>query len=103
MARREHRVTPEIVGGKIDSANSPYLRTTLDQAMFGLRRKRSFTLVVDLRHVSYMSSSGIKELLGAQKRAKERGGQIILDMVQEQIGDKLSLAGLDLLLPIKKR
>lgn len=50
-----------------------------------------------------MSSSGIKELLGAQKRAKERGGQIILDMVQEQIGDKLALAGLDLLLPIKKR
>lgn len=103
MARREHRVTPEIVGGKIDKASSPYLRTTLDHAMFELRRKRSFTLVVDLRNVSYMSSSGIKELLGAQKRAKERGGQIILDMVQEQIGDKLALAGLDLLLPIKKR
>ena len=101
MARREHRVTPDIRGGKIDSANSPYLRTTLDQAMFDLRRKRSFTLVVDLRNITYMSSSGFKELLGAQKRARARGGQIILDMVTENIHDKLSSIGFDQLLPIK--
>lgn len=92
MARGELRVTPEIAGGKIDKAKSPLFRTTLDTALSGIQR-RPFTLVVDLRNVSYMSSSGIKELLGAQKRAKERGGQIILDMVQEQIGDKLALAG----------
>jgi|GEM_PF-793918 anti-anti-sigma factor len=102
MARGEHRVTPTIRGGKIDRANSPFLRSALDQAIVNLQGRRSFTLVVDLRNISYMSSSGIKELLGAQKRAKERGGRIILDMVQEHIGDKLRLTGLDNLLPIKE-
>lgn len=101
MARREHRVTPDIRGGKIDSTTSSDLRTSLNEAMPNVPSSRPFTLIVDLRNITYMSSSGIKELLGAQKRAKERGGKIILDMVTENIQNKLSLSGIDLLIPTK--
>jgi anti-anti-sigma factor len=61
-----------VVSGDIDVAGGPILDAAL------LQRSKDDHLVVDLGGVSFMDSSGLRNLLAASYRARQRGTDLVL-------------------------
>ena len=61
-----------VVTGDVDIAGGPILEAAL------LQRGRDDRLVIDLGGVSFMDSSGLRNLLAASRRAKQRGADLVL-------------------------
>ena len=59
-----------IASGEIDLATSPQLRNALLEP-----DASSSSVVLDLREVTFIDSSGLGVIVGQQKRAQERGEQ----------------------------
>ncbi len=85
------RVDLVAVNGRVDASTAPQLQDTL-RSIFDERR---FRVVLDLSEMSYMSSAGLKVLLGALKEAKRwNRGDLRLAALQTQVHDTLNLVGL---------
>ena len=61
-----------VVSGDVDIAGGPILQAAL------LQRGRDDRLVIDLGGVSFMDSSGLRNLLVASRRARQRGADLVL-------------------------
>lgn len=78
------------ITGRIDSYTSPIIEEALDS----LLADGHFNIVIDLKNVSYLSSSGMLTLINAQKQCKQHnGGEILLANVSERVLSSLELAG----------
>jgi anti-sigma B factor antagonist len=78
------------VTGRIDSATAPQLAKALDEVTESGR----FKIVLDLEEVDFMSSAGLRVLIGTQKTCKRYNrGEIVLAAVPKRIYDALELAG----------
>src|SRR5437588_4940145 len=60
--------------GELDLATAPLLADRLRE----LEADRPPTLVLDLRGLVFMDSSGLRELFAAQRRAREEGRRLVL-------------------------
>jgi len=60
--------------GRLDAAASP----ALDNVLAELFERGHDRLVVDMTAVSYISSRGLKSLVSAWRKARERGGDVLL-------------------------
>jgi stage II sporulation protein AA (anti-sigma F factor antagonist) len=56
--------------------------------------------VIDLRHVTFMDSSGINVLIAAHQTAHAQGGRLYLTHVPAPVHTVLHIVGLDDLIPI---
>ncbi|MDA0242660.1 MAG: STAS domain-containing protein [Chloroflexi bacterium] len=79
----------EIVG-RIDSNNAPELDTLLSE----LLDRGRYQLVLDLSAVSYMSSAGLRALVGTLRTCKKNGGDVRLVNISARVEEVLDLAGL---------
>ena len=61
-----------IAEGDIDLAGGPLLEAAI------LRRESSEPVVIDLAKVEFIDSSGLRSLLGASRRANDRGTSVVL-------------------------
>ena len=61
-----------VVCGDVDIAGGPVLEAALQQ------RNHDPRVVLDLAGVSFMDSSGLRNLLNASRKAKERGADVVL-------------------------
>lgn len=52
-------------------------------------------LIVDLDGVDFMDSSGLGALMSGLKRAREKGGKLVLAGPREAVAKVLSISGLD--------
>jgi anti-sigma B factor antagonist len=78
------------VSGRIDSATAPQLAKTLDE----ITDSGKFKIVLDLADVEFMSSAGLRVLIGTQKNCKRYNrGEVVLSAVPKRIYDALELAG----------
>jgi anti-sigma B factor antagonist len=86
-------------GGEIDVATAPQLRRELHQ----LVDRGASTIVVDLADVSFVDSSGLGVLVGMLKRVREdgRGGELILEHLQESVRKVFDITGLDQIFTIR--
>jgi anti-sigma B factor antagonist len=75
--------------GRIDSATAPELAEVLNE----LINAGQCNLVLDVSHVDFISSAGLRVLIDTQKRCHNRGG-LILAQVPEPIFEAFDLAGL---------
>jgi len=87
--KRCHRVD---VSGRVDSATAP----DLEEKLLELVAAGNGNLVVDLSQVGYISSAGLKALLHAQIRAREKfpQGEVKLAAVPAKLRETLELVGL---------
>ncbi len=87
-----------IVGlsGRMDTINALSLEKTLNQAIDGGERK----LVLFLAQLEYMSSSGLRAILGLAKRLDHEGGAFALSCPSPVIRELIQIAHLDQLIPI---
>ena len=79
--------------GRLDSANSPDFEQRLEPAMDGMTQ-----VIIDLEKVEYVSSGGLRVLLGAQQEMEDRGGTMKVIHVNPQIMQIFDMVGfLDIL------
>lgn len=76
--------------GRLDSGAAPDLERQLMSQVSGPRPM----IVVDMAGIDYISSSGMRILLLAAKRAKQAGGELGLCAPQEHVLDVLKISGL---------
>ncbi len=79
------------VRGEIDVATAPEFHASLSD----LIAEGPEVVMVDLRAVSFIDSTGLGVLVGAEKEMREGGRDLRLVVTQPQITRLLSLTGLD--------
>jgi len=89
-------VTVVTVRGEVDVATAPALKDHL--AACGERGDRY--LVVDLRPVPFLDSTGLGALIGAAKRQREHGGDLQLVVTEPRVIKVFEITGLLDMLPI---
>ena len=82
--------------GEVDVYSSPRLKETLA----ALIDEGFSQLMVDLSGVGFMDSSGLGAMVSGLRRAKERGGSIVVVGPQEPILKVFRITGLDKAFPI---
>jgi len=76
--------------GSLDIATSPTVRAALTSAS----ERGDHRLIVDLTRIEFLDSTGLGALIGAQRRAKEFGGEVRLIAKEGQILRLLRITGL---------
>ena len=87
-----------IVRGELDAFTGPQLK----EALSGLAEEGVNRLVIDLRAVSFIDSTGLGLLATTRKRFNGQGDAVCIVLEEEQatIRRLFSITGLDSLLPI---
>jgi anti-sigma B factor antagonist len=84
--------------GELDYATLDILTSELDKAS----REHIDEVIVDLRKVTYIDSSGLGVLVGAHRRLKGEGTSLVLRVADPEMIKLLSITGLDQLFAIEK-
>jgi anti-sigma B factor antagonist len=80
------------VSGEIDLYTAPKLHTELAAAVAGEGGAR---VVVDMTGVEFCDSTGMNVLLAALRRARERGGELVLSGPRPAVRKILQVTGLE--------
>jgi anti-sigma B factor antagonist len=87
--RSAGRATVIGVSGELDLASSPALQEELDR----VAASDSEMLIIDLRGLDFMDSTGLSVLVRAHQRAEEQGRQLAMVKGPQQVQRLLSLTG----------
>src|SRR5437763_16644539 len=82
--------------GEIDLHISPRIATTLNAAL----KAKPRNLVIDMRKVSYIHSSGLAVLIEAMQKVEKYGGRFALAGLQAHLKPTVDIAPLDQVLRI---
>ncbi|MBN1312486.1 MAG: anti-sigma factor antagonist [Anaerolineae bacterium] len=67
--------------GRLDATTAP----ELEKALIDLLEQEKLWILVDMTHVTYISSRGLKTLVAAWRRAGSRGGRLTLCTIASQV------------------
>jgi anti-sigma B factor antagonist len=84
------------LAGEVDLSTAPALRERLASLIDG----GASSIVVDLRQVSFMDSTGLGVLMGAHLRVRERAGELRLVAGEGPVLRVLTLAKLTEVFPV---
>ncbi len=84
--------------GRLDTNTSPDAQTTLD----GLIEAGARKLVVDFETLDYVSSAGLRVLLGTAKQLSRSGGELRLSCLNETVQEIFDISGFSTLLNVFK-
>ena len=87
--RTEGRATIVVVSGELDLASSPELQEQLDRVW----ESDPELLVIDLRQLEFMDSTGLSIIVGAHQRMAEKGQSLSLVRGSPQVQRLLDLTG----------
>ena len=73
--------------GRLDTTTSPQLEAELSASLNGVTQ-----LTLDLQQLAYLSSAGLRVILGAQKRMNKQG-QMVVRHVNETIMEVFEVTG----------
>jgi anti-sigma B factor antagonist len=82
-------ITIVSIAGPIDALTAPEMSTTLSSQIAAGQPY----LVLDLGQVSFMSSAGLRVILGALKECRQAGGDLRLAAAQPGIAKILKMSG----------
>ncbi|MCZ7538510.1 MAG: anti-sigma factor antagonist [Anaerolineae bacterium] len=82
--------------GRLDSSTSLYLEHALEAQLASGRT----WLYVDMAAVEYIASSGLKVLVTAWRRAREKGGDVVLSSLQPRLVEIFEMVGFDMLFQV---
>ncbi len=78
------------IQGRIDGLTAANLKRAVDQEAVDGRRN----LVLDFRHITYMSSAGLRVILQSHKALKQIGGELTLVSVPPAIMEIFNISGM---------
>jgi anti-anti-sigma factor len=76
------------VAGELDLATSAQLRDALHEA-----ERRARRIVLDLRQLTFMDSSGVHVIVDANNRARRSGGRLVLTRGPDSVDRLFALTG----------
>ena len=77
MVKNAQEVTME-VRGRLDTTTAPTLESTINENIQGVN-----TLILDFKALEYVSSAGLRVLLGAQKKMQKCGCMKVKNVCEE--------------------
>lgn len=80
------RIAPE---GRLDAVTVPAVEAVLNEHVEAGHSR----LVIDLSGVTYVSSSGLRALLSARRRARAGGGDVVLCGMQPRVREIFEMVG----------
>jgi anti-sigma B factor antagonist len=79
-----------VVNGRIDSFTAPNLSETLNN----ITKHNQCNIIMDMSHVSYVSSAGLRVLIDLQKTCKKGNqGEVLLVNIPQRVYETLELVG----------
>lgn len=75
--------------GELDMASAPLLQAALESA----ESTQSPALVLDLEHLQFMDSTGLRTILWARERWESRGHELALTIGSSQVQRLLTVSG----------
>lgn len=76
MTKNDKELTV-VIAGRLDTLTAPDLEDKLEEELDGAER-----LIFDLAELEYISSAGLRVLLGAYKMMDEMGGMLIRNVTE---------------------
>ena len=97
----DHKVENGIINiaikGRLDAATSPAAEETIQQAIAGDENR----LLFDFSGLEYLSSGGLRVILGAAKEMRRREGKIALCSLNSYVNEIFEISGFSAMIPIK--
>jgi len=97
----DHKVENGIINiaikGRLDAATSPAAEETIKQAI----EVDANRLLFDFSGLEYLSSGGLRVILGAAKEIRRREGKIALCSLNPYVNEIFEVSGLSAMIPIK--
>ena len=87
----DHGAPRLIASGELDLASAEQLETQLKQ----LETSEPEVLVLDLRELEFMDSTGLRAVIAADARARERGGRLVVVRAPEEVDRVFRLTRMD--------
>jgi anti-sigma B factor antagonist len=94
--REFKRVSIMTVEGRIDSNTAAEFEDSVESAL----SNADGNLIFDLSKVDFLSSSGLRVLVTANKKSKSKSGELSICCLSKQARESLTIAGLDVLFQI---
>lgn len=94
--RTQHDVTIVALRGNLDSRTSPEAQQALDGIVAGGGQK----IVVDCTALDYISSAGLRVLLGTTKRVRGAGGALHLFGLNQSVQEVFDISGFSTILTV---
>ncbi|MEK3730832.1 MULTISPECIES: anti-sigma F factor antagonist [Paenibacillus] len=85
------------LSGELDHHTADHVRIMLDDA---ITKRQTEHLVMSLKNLEFMDSSGLGVILGRYKSIKHKGGKMALCDVKPQVYRLLEMSGLFKIMPI---
>ena len=95
IKRNAEETTIKLVG-RLDTTTAPALDKTINEDIAGTKN-----LILDVKELEYISSAGLRVLLGAQKKV-QKTGRMLLTNVCEDVMEVLEMTGFADILTIEK-
>ncbi len=76
--------------GELDMASAPLLQSAFEDAELASKEM----VVLDLRRLQFVDSTGLRIILAARNRCRERGQQLAVTRGSEQVERLLSVTGM---------
>ena len=86
IKRNVEELVLQIVG-RLDTTTAPALEKTITENISGIKN-----LILDFKALEYVSSAGLRVLLGAQKKMQKRGSMTVKN-VREEIMEVFEITG----------
>ncbi|MGD9054409.1 MAG: STAS domain-containing protein, partial [Desulfobacterales bacterium] len=80
-----------------DAANAPVAEGEINTALEGDQNR----LIFDLSGLEYLSSGGLRVILGASKEIRRREGKVALAALKEYVYEIFEVSGFTAMIPIK--
>ena len=77
IKKNEQEITIE-VSGRLDTITAPVLEKTFSENIDGIK-----SLIIDFKGLEYISSAGLRVLLGAQKKMKPIGSMKLVGVCED--------------------
>jgi len=90
--KKDNEYTHIIVHGEIDLYNANELK---EKVHLSTDRAASQNLIIDLKDVDYIDSTGLGIMIGIKRRTTENGGKLVLVLYSERINKLFEITGLN--------
>lgn len=97
--RKEERYWHIIVHGEIDLYNANELKEKVNSAT---DRAETGNLIIDLKDVDYIDSTGLGILIGIKRRCTEKNGNLVLVLYSDRINKLFEITGLNKIFSIAR-
>jgi anti-anti-sigma factor len=83
------------ISGSLDSTTAPQAQKALDGVLVGARK-----LALDFSKLDYISSAGLRVLLGAAKQLRARGGTLRMFGLNQSVREVFEISGFSAILNV---